>query len=376
MGLKCGDGRPSPRCWPRFPAPHPPPPPSGHLWAFSAIGAPSARARPTPLTAVSRSPNRRPEPMPPGAARSRRWRTGQPGGFAPNWRSSSAMTIATAPPSPSASATAASCVARAGARRLGTRPPRRRRDRRGDAFRQLDERQQRDAAGPALCRRLSAARCGERDRFGAACLPHRTIGTRPSHVDRRLIAAFASAFARNSPPPHFAPRRTARNLTTSRGVNFVNFVPFQDRRFRARRRAAPVQGGQLEKCRIFAYVRDHADRPEPDADSRPCRSRARSARAHRAHRRQGGPRRPHPRSDPRRARNRRHGAQAGEAARQAALALDLQSRRHRFHDDDRHRQGPAPVAGRAIHRRAPGRGRGAGLHRRHAQMAAALGRRP
>ena len=44
-------------------------------------------------------------------------------------------------------------------------------------------------------------------------------------------------------------------------------------------------------------------------------------------------------------------AEAGQAARQAAVALDLQSRHDRFHADDRHRQSHAPVAGRALRRR-------------------------
>ena len=69
------------------------------------------------------------------------------------------------------------------------------------------------------------------------------------------------------------------------------------------------------------------------------------------------------------------GAEAGEAARQAALALDLQSRRDRVRADDRHRQGDAPVAGGALRRRPPRGGDCAGLHRRDAQMAAPLGRR-
>ena len=45
--------------------------------------------------------------------------------------------------------------------------------------------------------------------------------------------------------------------------------------------------------------------------------------------------------------------EAGQAARQAALALDLQSRRHRLRGDERHRQAAARLARRAV-RRSPG----------------------
>ena len=68
--------------------------------------------------------------------------------------------------------------------------------------------------------------------------------------------------------------------------------------------------------------------------------------------------------------------QAGEIARQAALASDLQSRRHGLRGDERHRQAAARLARRAFHRR-PARDRHrAGLDRRHPQMAAAHPRRP
>ena len=66
----------------------------------------------------------------------------------------------------------------------------------------------------------------------------------------------------------------------------------------------------------------------------------RAARA--ARRRPGRAGRPAQGRDPRRARRGRARAQAGQAARQADLALDLQSRRQRFRGDDRHRQGAAP----------------------------------
>ena len=81
-------------------------------------------------------------------------------------------------------------------------------------------------------------------------------------------------------------------------------------------------------------------------------------------------------ADPRRARGRRAGAQAGQASRQADLALDLQSRRQRFRGDERHRQGAAAVVRRALRHLPAGGGRGAGVVRRHPQMAAEDPRRP
>ena len=77
--------------------------------------------------------------------------------------------------------------------------------------------------------------------------------------------------------------------------------------------------------------------PIPGAD----RSRARAARRDAARRRPGRARRPVEGPDPRRARSRRARAQAGQAARQADLALDLQSRGQRLRGDERHRQGAA-----------------------------------
>ena len=112
--------------------------------------------------------------------------------------------------------------------------------------------------------------------------------------------------------------------------------------------------------------------PIPGAD----RSCARAARGEAARRRAGRARRPVEGPDPRRARGGRAGAEAGQAARQAGLALDLQSRRHRFRGDERHRQAAARLVRRALRDLAARGGRGAGLDRRHAQMAAEDPRRP
>ena len=95
-----------------------------------------------------------------------------------------------------------------------------------------------------------------------------------------------------------------------------------------------------------------------------------------ARRRPGRAGRPVEGPDPRRARGSRARAEAGEAARQAGLALDLQSRRQRLRGDERHRQAAARLVRRALRHLAARSGRGAGLVRRHAQMAAEDARRP
>ena len=102
-------------------------------------------------------------------------------------------------------------------------------------------------------------------------------------------------------------------------------------------------------------------------DNIPCPCRAAGA----AGRRPDRAGRPVAGRDPRRARSRGPGRQAGEAARQADLALDLQSRGGRFFGDERHRQAAAALVRRALRHLAPGGGRGPGVVRRHAQMAAA-----
>ena len=80
--------------------------------------------------------------------------------------------------------------------------------------------------------------------------------------------------------------------------------------------------------------------------------------------------RPFQGGDSRRAGRGRAGRAAGEAARQAALAPDLQSRRHQLRRDERHRQAAARLARRALRDRPAGGGARAGLDRRHPQMAA------
>ena len=80
--------------------------------------------------------------------------------------------------------------------------------------------------------------------------------------------------------------------------------------------------------------------------------------------------------DPRGAGRGRARRAAGEAARQAALAPDLQSRRHRVRGDERHRQAAARLARRAVRDRPARSGGRAGLDRRHPQMAAEDPRRP
>ena len=69
-------------------------------------------------------------------------------------------------------------------------------------------------------------------------------------------------------------------------------------------------------------------------------------------------------------------AEAGEAPRQAGVALDLQSRSERLRQHERHRQGAARLVRRALRHLAARGGRGAGLVRRHAQVAAQDPRRP
>ena len=80
--------------------------------------------------------------------------------------------------------------------------------------------------------------------------------------------------------------------------------------------------------------------------------------------------------DPRGAERGRARAEAGEAARQADLAPDLQSRRDEVRGDERHRQAAAGVARRAVLDRPAAGGGRAGLDRRHPQMAAEDSRRP
>ena len=63
-------------------------------------------------------------------------------------------------------------------------------------------------------------------------------------------------------------------------------------------------------------------------------------------------------------------AQAGQASRQAAVALDLQSRGHEFRRHERRCQGAARLVCRSFRDFAPRGSGGAGLFRRHAQMAA------
>src|ERR1700730_6978061 len=63
------------------------------------------------------------------------------------------------------------------------------------------------------------------------------------------------------------------------------------------------------------------------------------------------------------------GPGSAQDARAAAVALDLRPRREEFHRDDQHFQGNADATRCAFHRRAPRGGGGAGIQRRHPQMA-------
>ena len=196
---------------------------------------------------------------------------------------------------------------------------------------------------------------------------HRNAGPRagPGRADQRSLSARRCA--------HRDRCRGARLLNVARRPGEAG-TPGDDALSRGsglRRDDAVLENS----AKLATWPLSHERRHQPYADPRSGRSchRPASRGGHRRSSRRAD--RPHPRRHPRGAGRRRHGCAPGQAALEAAVALDVQSRGHRFRADDRHRQGPAAVAGRAVQDHPARSGRGAGVVRRHPQVAAAHPRR-
>ena len=208
-----------------------------------------------------------------------------------------------------------------------------------------------------------------------------TIDDEPSCSSRAGLARGAAGRRRKR---RSSPRCAARRGCGSRGDRCAACASSTATTSPARRPRSTPPPPAPRRCSqatgergSFDYrARFHERRHQPDADSRPRRPRARQARGGRARRWPGRAGRHGQGADPRRARGRRARGQAGQAARQADLALDLSPRGRRLRGDDRHRQGAALLAGGAFRHHPARSRRGAGLDRRHAQVAAAHPRRP